>query len=1113
MGDGMKAVNTQERAWRRSLPVVLLPTHPVPRSWEQLRTHLREAGLRVPDPAVQAGRAADAQVFLADIPPDVPFHVVAHGWGAASFEAWAAAHPDRWRAVVEGGGRAVLLASTSGDGATAGGEASRRPGVFRIAGYAWVTQVAPLDRETPDPASEPGDGLVPLGTAAGDGRTTWYTAARHQDMPADAEVRRAVADLLLRDATEALPAGWARTPGRAFARTGEDGVFRDPAARVGPGVRATEGRSEQPGAVRSLRVSVRCGEAAPGTGFFLLGVWRCAVQGSVTLAEGVPLRVTESFHSAISAFQADPDSWTRTEPSVDDAGLLFAPIEVGAGGVRTAVRVAVERAVEFLQAHVEAGEDLHLCTTLLGVYEAHLPVEDSVSAVVEGVVRANRRGPPVRSLELREVWEDVAVEAALAVARLGTLLREPLGWHEHVLPAPRMIESDRPWALADREVLASLPWRRLGVRTGWRVRSEPGGRRAEEETVYHWSTQTSADQVVRTRFRERDYRRLFTAMHDPKDIPEKERIALLDQLVPKQVADLLGREDDVLLVVDPVTAGAPWEALFIAEGSTRAVPAREMGFVRHLALECVAPITEGRDHLAVVFTVSDGAVALKAARREGSEIEAFYRRAGYEVERVEEPDPDAIRTALLRHPRVFHLAAHGTDPGDGSAAFQVPLPGLRWIEPAFFASLPVLPSLLFFNCCNVGRVLPDNPATFVQTLVSRGARAVVASPSRIIDEQARHFALTFHEALLQGRPFGRALQVARAVVHAQGGGDNRWSWWQGWGDPDFHFVRPEIPPVACLDVISRIRAEDVKSRRGQPLEVVRRRLAGLEAVVSIQPSFQQARVWEALGDAWAVVGEKDRSVGCYERALMDSEGLVSVRTAEQLLNLLDRRIADMARAAPSGEHAALLRRHEAVLDRLDGLLRAAGPSLERASLLAGCHKRLAESRARITPPVDPEEVMADLASSATWYRRAWRLGEQREEAIFYPALNALQVQWVAGSAPVDLGSQVRDLATRAEEAVAGSADPWARVYPVDARAFLWVLGQDEGSLEQAVRAYRDLSTVLHSKTRWDSIRKQYVWMVSMLRYLGRVAEAGRVATLLARVDAACRVTANATSGA
>ena len=124
--------------------------------------------------------------------------------------------------------------------------------------------------------------------------------------------------------------------------------------------------------------------------------------------------------------------------------------------------------------------------------------------------------------------------------------------------------------------------------------------------------------------------------------------------------------------------------------------------------------------------------------------------------------------------RIVHVASHGQfNPLDSSRSGVV-IDSDVYITPNIVRQLPVVPELVFVNCCYLGQLAdsrtgPRDPnrlaASVARELMRIGVRAVVAAGWAVDDEPAGDFACAFYAELLAGRLLGEAVHAARRRVH------------------------------------------------------------------------------------------------------------------------------------------------------------------------------------------------------------------------------------------------------------------------------------------------------------------------------------------------------------
>ena len=172
--------------------------------------------------------------------------------------------------------------------------------------------------------------------------------------------------------------------------------------------------------------------------------------------------------------------------------------------------------------------------------------------------------------------------------------------------------------------------------------------------------------------------------------------------------------------------------------------------------------------------------------------------------------PEQVVAALFEQAwTIVHIAAHGVvdyehfaPDGTRRKDTGIVLGGGLFLGPSILDQLPVVPSIVFVNCCHVGRIdpaaeamrsaqlgrRPNLAASVAVQLVRMGVRGVVAAGWAVDDINAGRFA----DRLLRGdarRPgVRRAVREARQGIYREGGEDTTWGAYQCYGEPDWRLA-------------------------------------------------------------------------------------------------------------------------------------------------------------------------------------------------------------------------------------------------------------------------------------------------------------------------------------
>ena len=664
-----------------------------------------------------------------------------------------------------------------------------------------------------------------------------------------------------------------------------------------------------------------------------------------------------------------------------------------------------------------------ISSVLIGIPGRHgLSVESSVVALTEGVFEAIGRlatlDPPIKlasvELELVELYEQPAEEAAVVVCRIADLLEPSLAGQVDVIPCGHLKSGEGGQPSAPPRDASGTPWVRVMV--GLKQQDDDAAKgeiRTMEFSTLARGAQSNLMEYGIDLAKVHDY--IASAVRRADDDHAVSR-TLYELLFPVRAKLDLDRSESLHLLVDEAMAEIPWELLAAASLSGDVTPlALRAGMLRQLQSDehtrerSQAP--SGRWALVVGDPPTAGVFPpLAGARMEAEEVKDLLSAQEWDVEAVIFDDDDTgeddewtrVLDALNRHPyRVVHIAAHGVfEDGDRSRSGVIigPKPHHR-LTALEFEKMTVTPELVFLNCCHLGRfddlsrALAEGrggieqphrmAATVAQQLLRNGVRAVVVSGWAVDDAAALTFAETLYATMLEGQPFGEAVRRARVAAHqADSGMTNTWGAYQCYGDPDFLLVAEESAPMKETPIVSpaqlarelhqaAVRAGN-STTQAYCAEVRQRvdflRVAGKELL-------EDAAVLEALGYAYGELGRYEDAVAAYLESMRQDTAGVRLRAIEQLANFEVRSATRLIRAADPAppEAAALFDRAAERLLRLEGL---AGQTAERHALRGSLEKR------RATMLRDGERVAA-LARARDAYHRAWKLSSSGRKLDSY----------------------------------------------------------------------------------------------------------------------------------
>ncbi|MEI7968817.1 MAG: CHAT domain-containing protein [Betaproteobacteria bacterium] len=474
----------------------------------------------------------------------------------------------------------------------------------------------------------------------------------------------------------------------------------------------------------------------------------------------------------------------------------------------------------------EDRSEIALSSLLLGHNSTtNITIEDSVGAIVRGVLEANRQfgatmKQPLRvsRLELVEMYLDTAIAATRALQRVAVRLNAEAARHGVRVEAQTYLTQREGWRYRLDAPESNGYWPRLIVtdaQPGEAAGGQPGSARVAQRLRFLYLAQRARAESVENQRQPGVVEALVaTSVARPAYSEDLSR-TLFQLLVPNDFKELARQLSRLVLVVDACTANLPWELMLADEEPlcvrTRVVRQLASGNFRtrvRQAIDATAyvvgnPATQG---FGKVFRGPGGTPfpdppVLGGAEAEARAVAGVLAGAGFHVTEAIGPEAsalDVINKLYQRSYRIIHIAAHGVfeqEAADGSLRTGAVLSDGVLLTAAEIESMEVVPDLVFLNCCHLAQ--SGGPGTVEafhrlaysvsRQLIEMGVRAVVAAGWAVDDQAAEFFATEFYAALLQeNKPLGEAAFQARVRTYERfRNATNTWGAYQVYGDPGF----------------------------------------------------------------------------------------------------------------------------------------------------------------------------------------------------------------------------------------------------------------------------------------------------------------------------------------
>ena len=525
------------------------------------------------------------------------------------------------------------------------------------------------------------------------------------------------------------------------------------------------------------------------------------------------------------------------EPGCEPPGALV--LGLGPAGEVTAAKVTRAMTEAVLLRAITVAEDasadpeIGLSAVLVGASPMDgIAVQRSVSALVDGLISAIHilatsprinAAVHIATLEIIELYAARADAALQALKVLPTLVMQPGPGLElrPLLTITKRAGRAAGGIPADYDKGA---WLRLDIRASGSVPGPPEGYRRLEVTSA--ARRARADRLEQTiEAATVDGLIADAVMRSRPDLQITN--TLYELLLPNELKPDLQSADNLLLLLEPETAGYPWEALAAKDQDGNPTPlSLHTGMLRQFADSEIRNArfdvaqASGRHALVIGNPPAEPAPDLPGAAAEAHKVEELLSKSGdgklfdvcsliwneegaRSVGLPEVEDNESwvhIVNALYHHEyRIVHVAAHGAFDPEHPARSGLLIGPNQFLTAQTVAQLSAVPELVFLNCCHSSRI--EDPAatlgghranvhllaaSIARALMAIGVRAVVAAGWSVDDSAAVAFASTFYEEMLTNSAgFGEAVKSARGKARETKRESMTWAAYQCYGDPEF----------------------------------------------------------------------------------------------------------------------------------------------------------------------------------------------------------------------------------------------------------------------------------------------------------------------------------------
>jgi len=671
--------------------------------------------------------------------------------------------------------------------------------------------------------------------------------------------------------------------------------------------------------------------------------------------------------------------------------------------------------------------EISISTLLIGTGGMGLSVTNSVDAILNGVLQANRNFTLLAdTMPAREhldynvrIGEVRFIELFLDQAILATRALEPFIDKAEFAVEPLLQTLRGGWKRIAYEEPPGW-WNRIYIRAS---------EKDDDTLIFSVPTDRARAEESRLGVQRNNVDSLIAQSVRNPNWDEKLATAMFELMIPNHLKGTFKDLNNVLFVVDEQAARYPWELLYDRRMGKDLPIVVQVGMIRQFSTgtfrENVVDVKN--KNVLVVGNPADtpkGFADLPGAEQEASLVASKFRDNGYEVQESIHRGSGSIMIDLFsKDYRVLHLAGHGVYkyPYQASADEKPKVvTGMVLGNGVFLTANEIrnkmnIPELVFINCCHLG-VLSDAEkeaeddtgrnefnklaASLSRELIEMGVKAVVAAGWAVDDAAAVSFAETFYNHLLRGYSFGDAIKAARSKTYEEHKDrTNTWAAYQCYGDPAYRLVvqtegggRWKERFVDIEEVIVKIEQTYEKATTASALGIQALKDDLDNLVNHIQEEhpgwLADPRLLEAFGKAFAEVFMFAEAVRYYDESIKHKKSIASIKAIEQSANLHIRLAVQRFEQDPA-QYNDSKQDIEAHIGTLTNLMETLDKTPERLSMVGSGYKRLAQIASS-----KPSNVCNEaLEQMEKYYLQAWELTKERardkNRMDPYPLNNAL----------------------------------------------------------------------------------------------------------------------------
>lgn len=694
---------------------------------------------------------------------------------------------------------------------------------------------------------------------------------------------------------------------------------------------------------------------------------------------------------------------------------------LSAGDISATFRDAILKYVlTWVESECFADQPITISSLLIGIGQGGIPVEDALAAMLRGLYEANHhlrsqkvaKRKAVLSIEFIELYEETAALAQRILLRF----QKRSQFQDMILVNPTLREAEggrRRIAFSDDQNW----WERIQIR---RDKSEGLKftyltKRARAETSVVAQQRCTVDaflaQATQSTFSDSRWSR-----------------TLFELLIPRDFKYHIGDQKNLLLILDDDAAEYPWELLEYEDDRGTQAPAIQAGLIRQLITHeyQTNPILCTEKRALIVGDPPSSLAELPGAQNEARSVNSKLITDEYKTELMIESEGLDILSALMSGKyKILHLAGHGVfnevidtktcelklssmKPENFKKVTGMVLGKNLYLTAAEIAQMPVIPELVFINCCHLGNTSEPRPAltgnryrlaaNISTELIRAGIKVVIAAGWEVSDEPAGLFASSFYSSMLEGETFGDAVLHARQTTRKRYPSSNTWGAYQCYGDPNYRLTDTGSQRNANAETLDFVCKNEVvieldnlySAAKTADDEQADQLVVSLSKIEEEIPTDwkDDASIQAALGKAYGELDQFEKAINAYKQAASSEQVDISLKAMEQKCNFEVRYAGSLHPEKPQQAKTLI----KEALERLDDIAKvtASGSATFEDTIERWCLRGSAYKRSAMLT-----NQLADLKKMRDAYKTADDLSILRQGKVnAYPRLNWLAARLI-----------------------------------------------------------------------------------------------------------------------